>query len=94
MRNTITRTITTTTINSAKICFENGTPTAIDLAPITVHGTLTQQEAQKIAVKRYGKGENVVVKSLETREKFYEISVADFIKYAKEVDKPNATDTE
>ena len=92
MRNTITRTITTTTIHPAKIAFENGAPVVQALEPITVHGIVTDKEAQKIAFKAYGKGDNIVVANLETNEKFYEISVADFIKYAKEVEKPTASE--
>ena len=88
MRNTITRTITTSTINPVMIDFTNGTPTAKDLEPITVHGTITQEEAQKIVRKTHGKALPIVVKSIDTVDKFYEISVADFIKYAHVVEKP------
>lgn len=94
MRNTITRTITTTTINSAIVEFVNGECTVRDLDPITVHGTLSQAEAHKITVKKYGKGHNIVVKSLNTIDNFYEISVADFIKYAHVVEKPTEDETE
>ena len=94
MRNTITRTITTTTINAAIVEFVNGECTVRDLEPMTVHGTITQQEAHKIALKKHGKGLNIVVKSLDVIDKFYEISVADFIKYAHIVEKPTEDENE
>ena len=94
MRNTITRTITTTTINAAVITFENGNYLAHEKAPITVHGTVNESDALKIARKHYGKACNLIIKSLDTTETFYEISVADFIKYAHIVEKPTAGDEE
>ena len=94
MRSTITRTIIETKIHSAKIDFVDGNPVATPLEPIIVHGNVSEESAKKIAVKKHGKEGTIVVSKIETAEKFYEISVEDFVKHAKVVDKnPEESET-
>ena len=84
MRNTITRTITTSKIHTVSIVFENATPTIKHNEPITVNREIKQTEAHKIAKKTYGDG--VTVEKIETTDTLYEISIDDFVKYAKPVE--------
>ena len=85
MRNTITRTITTSTIHSVYVDLSNETPTICKNAPITVNHEVRQAEAQKMVTKRYGAG--VTITKIETNDILYEISIDDFVKYAKPVEK-------
>lgn len=85
-RKTIVRTITATTIESANITFVNGNVDAKPNAPIVVNGTITEEKALKEVRKEYG-ATAVVVKLSEVND-VYEISVEDFLKYAKKVENP------
>lgn len=87
MRNTITRTINVTTIKGIKVTVTNGTPTFEPVDPITKYGEFNQAEAEKALRKAYGKHSNVIVSEIVTTEKFFEISIEDFVKHAKEVSK-------
>ena len=93
MRSTITRTLTQNTIRPAKIELVGDTPVVTPLDPVIVYGNVSKEEAKREVVKVYGKDDTIVVAKIETEDKFFEISVADFIKYAKVVDK-NADETE
>lgn len=83
MRNTITRTITTSKIHSVYVDLSGETPTFCQNAPITVNREVRQAEAQKMVTKRYGAG--VTVTKIELNETLYEISIDDFVKYGKPV---------
>ena len=87
MRNTITRTITTATIKTATVRMDNGEIKAIANPDITAHGNIDMDTAQKIARKKYGKNNNVVVLEIVHTDDEYEISVDDFIKYATKIEK-------
>lgn len=85
MRTTITRTITTSKIHTVSIVFENGTPSIKTNEPLTVNHEVREAEAQKLAKKAYGDG--VTVSKIETVDTLYEISIDDFVKYGKPVEK-------
>ena len=93
MRTTITRRIAQTTIHPVKVTFENGVPTTAPLEPIVAFGEITPEQAKRIVTKKHGKDGNVVVAKTETAEKQYEISVDDFVKYAKIVDEKPENET-
>jgi hypothetical protein len=86
MRKTIVRTITATTIKSANVVFEKGKPVAKDNNPITVNGVIAEDKALKEVRKAYG--ETAQVTEITSVDDVYEISVEDFIKYAKKVVTP------
>ncbi len=86
MRNTITRTITESTINAVMIAIDNGQPIVRTLDPITVNGKINADKALKAVRKVHGKTAPVSVVSIDEKEVLYEISVDDFMKYAKRVD--------
>lgn len=83
MRKVITRTITATTIESARVIFEMGTPVAKENPAITVNGIIAEDKALKEVRKAYG--ENTQVTNIVVVDDIYEISVDDFIKYATKV---------
>lgn len=87
MRKTITRTMATSKINAFKLTVENGQPKVENLEPLTVMGKATEKEALKALKEQYGKNAPVSIASIEVQEDTYEISVDDFVKYAKKVDK-------
>lgn len=86
MRNTITRTITESTICAVKVEIIDGKPEMCGVDPITVNGKITTEKATKLLQKKYGKGCPVAVTSITENDVLYEISVDDFMKYAKRVD--------
>lgn len=88
MRKAIVRTITATTINSVNVSFKDGKPAMLTNEPLTVNGTIDEEKALKAARKAYGA--NATITGLVEVNDVYEISVDDFIKYAKKIDKPSA----
>jgi hypothetical protein len=86
MRKTICRTITATKIESANVTFEKGIPTVTPNSPITFNGNIAEDKALKEVRKTYGN--NAQITATSQSEDVYEISVEDFIKYAKKVDMP------
>lgn len=88
MRKMITRAITSTTIQSANISFKEGTPELTVNDPITVSGVISEEKALKVARKTYG--ETAQVTAVTSIDDVYEISVEDFMKYAKKVEIPAA----
>lgn len=80
----ITRTITATTIESALITFKDNKPEVVSQKPITVNGSLTENEALRAVRKAYG--QNAQVTALKEINEVFEISVEDFMKYAKKVE--------
>ena len=91
MRNTITRTLAVSEITAYKLTIEDGQPKADALPTITVPGKASQKEAIKAVQKVYGKDAAVTVGNIVVHEDVYEISVDDFMKYAKKVDKAAET---
>lgn len=87
MRKTIVRTMATSTINAFKLTVENGQPKVENLEPLTVMGKATEKEALKALKEKYGKNAPVSIASIDVQEDTYEISVDDFVKYAKKIEK-------
>lgn len=86
MRKTIVRTITATTIESAVVTFKNGKPEVTPNNPLTVNGVVDEDKALKAVCKEYGKKSQVT--AITSVDDMYEISVEDFMKHAKKVEKP------
>lgn len=87
MRKTICRTMATSTIQAFKLTIENGQPKVENLEPLVVMGKATEKEALKALKEKYGKNAPITIASIEVQEDTYEISVEDFVKHAKKVDK-------
>ena len=87
MRKTIVRTMATSKINAFKLTLENGQPKIENLEPLTVMGKASEKEALKALKDKYGKNAPITVANIEVQEDTYEISVEDFLKYAKKVEK-------
>jgi hypothetical protein len=83
MRKNIVRTITLSTIESANVVLEKGLPVITENPAITVNGVIAQDKALKEVRKVYG--ENAQVTSINSVDAAYEISVENFLKYAKKV---------
>lgn len=80
MRKMIEREITETIVKSGTVLIENGKPVIKNEVVDTFDGTLTDEKALKEIQKLHGKT-SVVIEKTEVTER-YEISVADFKKYA------------
>lgn len=91
MRKTIVRTITFTTIKSAKVGFEKGQPVVVSNEVITLNGIVAEDKALKEVRKTYG--ENSQITEITTTDNTYEISVEDFIKYATKIETPTNEET-
>lgn len=74
------RTITTTTVNSSKLYFEEGQPKATENEAIIYDGKLNDSEALKLVRKTYGELAQVTALSTETAT--YEMPVSTFIAHA------------
>ena len=93
MRTTITRKLIVNTIHGYTVNVdENGVATANAVDPITLYGNISRDQAQKELVKVSGKS-NAVVGKVDTAEKVFEISVEDFVKNAKVVEKEATEET-
>lgn len=90
MRNTITRTMATSTIHAYRLIMKDGKPEVESLAPLTIGGKATVKEAEKALRKEYGKEVPFTVSKIDVEESLYEISVEDFMKYAKKVEKADS----
>lgn len=86
MRKTICRTMATSTIKAFTIEMKDGAPVAKALDPITVMGKAKEKDALK-AIKDAYNTNAVTIGEIQIEEATYEISVDDFMKYAKKVDK-------
>jgi hypothetical protein len=86
VRKTIVRSITATTILSGIVTLNEGKPELTDNKPIIVNGVVDDEKALKLVQKSYGATSIVTEKKEDTA--VYEISVEDFIKYAKKVENP------
>lgn len=87
MRKSIVRTMTTSTIKAFLTKVENGKPVIDELEPLSVMGKCSEKEALKALREKHGKTSAITISSIVVSEEVYEISVADFIKYAKKVEK-------
>lgn len=87
MRKTITRTMATSKIHACMLVMVDGVPIVEQLEPITVMGKATEKEGLKAIKDKYGKDCPATISKIEVEEDTYEISVEDFLKYAKKVEK-------
>ena len=90
MRNTITRTMATSTIHAFRLTMKDGKPEVETLSPLVIGGKATVKDADRALRKQYGKDAPITVSKIDVAEDLYEISVEDFMKYAKKVDKAQA----
>lgn len=90
MRNTITRTMATSEIHAFRLVMKEGKPEVETLPVMTIGGKATVKDAEKALRKQYGKDAPITVSKIDVREDVYEISVEDFMKYAKKVEKTDA----
>lgn len=86
MRATITRKMIVSTITGYMIEIREEKPTVKEVEPVTIYGKTTPEKALKELQRVYGKTSSVTVAGIKEEEKQYEISVEDFIKYAKIVE--------
>lgn len=93
MRKTIVRTMATSTITAYTLEMKDGAPVAKALAPITVMGKAKEKDAIKAVKDQFGLT-NVTIGEIQIDEATYEISVDDFMKHAKKVDKDATEETE
>lgn len=94
MRKTIVRTMATSTITAYTVEVKDGQPVAKALDPITIMGKAKEKDALKAVKEKYGKDLAVTIGKIEVDEATYEISVDDFVKYAKRVDASEVQDDE
>lgn len=87
MRNTITRTMATSEIHACRLTMVDGKPEVETLPVLTISGKATAKDAEKELRKVYGKTAPVTVTDIKVSEDTYEISVEDFMKYAKKIEK-------
>lgn len=87
MRKTIVRTMATSKINAYALTMVDGKPSIENLEPLTVMGKASEKDAIKALKEKYGKNASVTIGSIEVTEDTYEISVEDFLKHAKKVEK-------
>lgn len=90
MRNTITRTMATSVVHAFRMVVKEGKPEVETLPPMTIGGKASKEDAEKALRKKYGKSVPVVVSKIDIQEDLYEISVENFMKYAKKVEKKPA----
>lgn len=88
MRNKITRKMIETTIYGFSVSIENGEPQIKDVTPVTVYGKVAHSKAVKLLKKAYPEIENVTVSKIHSEEIQLEITVDEFIKYAKRLKRP------
>lgn len=86
MRKTIVRTMATSEITAFKLAMIDGQPVATPLEPVTVMGEANEKEATKAIKERYGKNSLITIGEIKVTKDTYEISVEDFLKYAKKVE--------
>ena len=87
MKATIKHTLTESTINAYSVTIqENGEPAVTKLNPITLFGKISKEDAQKEVKKGNPNSDSVMVSSITEKEVSYEISVEDFVKYAKRIE--------
>ena len=90
MRKTICRTMATSTIKAFTVEMVNGAPVAKALDPVVIMGKAKEKDAIK-AVKEAHNTTSFTIGEIKIDEATYEISVDDFMKYAKKVDTTETT---
>lgn len=93
MRNTITRTMATSEIHAVRLTMIEGKPEVEQLPVMVIGGKATARDAEKALRKEYGKNAPITVTEIKVSEDVYEISVGDFMKYAKKVEKTSEEPT-
>lgn len=94
MRSTITRTLAVSNFTAHAVFMKDGEPTIKTIEVTNVPGKVSEKEAMRIIRNQYGKDISVTIGKINTQEDTYEISVDDFMKYAKKVSKESeATET-
>lgn len=91
MRNTIIRTMATSEIHAFRLVMVDGVPQVEELPVFTANGKLTHKDAERALRREYGKTAPITIKEVKVSENTYEISVEDFLKYAKKVEKTEET---
>lgn len=87
MRATISRRLTVTTINGFAVkVLEDGTPSVEQVEPVIVFGNVSESGALRELRKAYPEMKGITVSKISSEEKQYEISVSDFVKYARPVE--------
>ena len=81
MRKMMTKEVTSTTVQLAKIQHENGQVQAVSLPPEVLLGNVSEEKAQKLMAKKHGHGVSVV--GVEPQTNTYELEVEKFIEIAR-----------
>lgn len=84
MRKYMTKLVTQTIIQCAKMETKDGQPVAIPMDDVVLLGNLSLKRAQKEIKKEYG--DNVVALSAKARTIRYEMAVEDFISVATPIE--------
>ena len=84
----------TSKIHACMLTMENGEPKVEILEPVTVMGKATEKEGLKAIKDKFGKECPATISKIEVEEDTYEISVEDFLKYAKKVEKKSSNELE
>jgi len=79
MRKMMTKEVTTTTVQVAKLEMVDGSPTITQLPEEKLMGNVTLEKAQKELTKKHGQ---VTVLGLQANTETYELSVELFLSYA------------
>jgi len=89
MKQTITRTVTSTIINHAIIHLnDDGEPQTTKVEPLIVSGKLDNDKAMKaLKTHYYGEYDNFIIVSLETETEQYEMELNTFIQNATKIEK-------
>lgn len=95
MRATITRKLVESTIKGFAITIqENGEPSVQKLEPVTVYGKIGKNEAVKELKRLNPDLDGITVSAITEEEVQFEITVEDFVKNAKRLDKKNEKEIE
>lgn len=81
MRKMLSKEITFTHIKLAVLEVQDGKPVAVELPPLEMLGDISRERAQKKLDKEH-KGKQVMIYSLETEKRTYEMEVEKFIQIA------------
>lgn len=87
MRKNITRRLTETKIHAVEVVMDGDNVSTKNLDPIVVYGNISDLEAKRELTRVHGNDKTIILKKIESEEKNYQISVEDFVKNAKVVDK-------
>ncbi len=91
MRATIARKLIETTIEAHSIKVVDGEPKLVELPPLTLYGNFNRKEALRELKRVHGKAEAITISKITSVTKQYEISVDEFVKYAKVVEAEEKT---